>query len=249
MKRWVVISIIVSSATLAHAQEAVQPDVLFLQGNSAATAQQCSTEKLPARLLPEQERACLLSIKSLHQERAFAAARERIAALQHVRSSSSFRAALQLTLADGYYLEGNWTAAQQAYQTAAEYAQRTPLHPLALYGLARMTQYQGNLAKARELFAQMARLAPWSFEAESAREILNDDAYLSVQVGAFHDRENAVKLLKDLQRQGYQATIQEVNVKGQAHFRVRAGRFTSYAEAKSMQDELDRLGYSSRIYP
>ena len=78
---------------------------------------------------------------------------------------------------------------------------------------------------------------------------MNDEAHLAVQVGSFHDRTNAVRLLKDLQRQGYQSYLHEVVVNGETHVRVRVGRFDSYAEAKRMHDELERLGYATRIYP
>jgi len=234
---------------VAAAQDVPQAEVLFLQGQLGAVSQRCPGDRLPSRLLPEEETACLLSMRALLQQREFAAARERIAALQGVRGSSEWRAALQLAVGDSYYIEGNWMAAQQAYATATDLARSTPLRPLTLYGLARTTQYLGDLPKARELLAEVIRVAPWSFEAESAREILNDDAYLAVQVGSFHDRNNAVKLLKDLQRQGYTTTLSETLARGQTHFRVRVGRFTSYAEAKQMQDELDRLGYPTRIAP
>ena len=239
----------IGCAGIAAAQEAPQAEVLFLQGQLGAVSQRCPAESLPSRLLPEEETACVLSVRSLLQQRDFTAARERVAVLQHIRGSAEWRTALQLTVADSYYIEGNWIAASQAYQTAAEFAKSTPLRPLALYGQARALQYLGDLPKAREFLTEVIRFAPWSFEAESAREILNDDAYLAVQVGSFQDRSNAVKLLKDLQRQGYTATLSETLAPSQMHVRVRVGRFASYAEARQMQDELDRLGYPTRIAP
>lgn len=249
MQRAAMIVWLLGGATWAWAGETSSVELAFLQGNSAVVAQQCPADSLPARLLPQEEQACLLSVRALIQQRSFAAARERITALQTVSGSAEWRAALQLALADAYYVEGNWRAAQQAYQTAAEQARPTHWRMLATYGLARTTQYLSDLPTARSLFADVVRFAPWSFEAESARDILNDDAYLAVQVGAFHDRANAVRLLKELQGRGYQPYLQEAITKGAVHFRVRIGRFTSYAEAERMRDELDRLGYVTRIYP
>lgn len=249
MSHWWIALLLWLAAPAVIAEQASQAEVLFLQGQVGSVAQLCPADDLSRRLQPEEERACLLSVRSLNQQRAFAAARQRIERLQQARGSSEWRAALQLALADGYFLEGNWIAAQQAYQTATDMARRTPLYPLPMYGWARATLYVGERDRARALLTDVVRLAPWSFEAESAREILNDDVWLAIQVGAFHARGNAVKLLHELQRQDYPVYVQDVAVGGRTHFRVRVGRLGSYADARRVQAELDRLGYPTRIVP
>jgi|GEM_PF-4369635 len=248
MRWWALFTCVVVGHSLAWGEETRQVELAFLQGD-AAVAQECQPDTLPQHLLPAEEHACLLSVRALIQQRALQTARERIAALTQHRDSPEWTAALRNLVGDTYYREGNWAAAQQAYQTAADAAQGQELYPLALYNVARATQYHGDLTKTREVLLEVMRLAPWSFEAESARDILNEDAYLTVQVGAFHDRANATALLKALQQRGYEAHLQEAVTRGQLHVRVRVGRFTSYQEAAVMRDELDRLGYPARIHP
>ena len=249
MQGWIAALIGMGACAVAGAQEASSTDIAFLQGNHATVAQQCPADHLAGHMTASDEAACLLSVRALMQQHQCATARERIAALQRTRGSAEWRGALQLALADTYYIEGNWASARPAYALAVEAAQRTPIAPQAVYGLARMTQYQGDRESARGLLMRVMREAPWSFEADMAREILNDDVYLSVQVGSFHNRDNAVRMIKDLQSQGKEPYLVEATAHGEALYRVRVGRHTSYAEAERVRDELDHLGYTTRIFP
>jgi tetratricopeptide (TPR) repeat protein len=250
MRGWLLgVLVLVVGAHVAQADEVSQAEIAFLQGNSATVLEQCVVEQLPSRVSAAQEHVCLLSVRAQVQQRAFEEARRRITVLRQKRGSRDWQAALQLARGDSYYVEGRWLEAQEAYEQAVDQAKTGELYPLALYNEARASQYAGDLPRARALFTEALKHAPWSFEAASTRKILEDDAYLSVQVGAFQQRDNAVKLLTGLQRDGFAAYLTDVNDKDGTIFRVRVGRFTSYAAAKAMQEELGHLGHATRIAP
>ncbi|MEA3465367.1 MAG: septal ring lytic transglycosylase RlpA family protein [Thermodesulfobacteriota bacterium] len=67
----------------------------------------------------------------------------------------------------------------------------------------------------------------------------------AVQVGAFIQQENALRLQVTLQRLYGHADMREVQVRGQRFFRVRAGHYVSLAEAMIGQEALAQSGYGS----
>jgi hypothetical protein len=221
----------------------------YLQGNHTAITNVCKPSSLGRRVTPAQEHVCLLSLRALIKERKFSVARERIVALRGVRGSGDWHTALGLIEGDSYYIEQQWSHAEAAYQAAAEQGHKSELLPLILYNQARAAQYTGHLSRARTLLSEVVQRSPWGFESDAARVMLAEDVYLSVQVGAFEARENAIQLVRELQREGYSAYMRDATDGGRSIFRVRVGRLSSYAAAKDLQQELGLRGYSTRITP
>ena len=71
----------------------------------------------------------------------------------------------------------------------------------------------------------------------------------SVQIGSFASRENADKLVKDLQRQGFRAFITEGRSNGRKLYRVRVGPEPDRAAAQALAARLRKAGQTGAIVP
>ena len=69
----------------------------------------------------------------------------------------------------------------------------------------------------------------------------------AVQVGAFSDKENAERLLRQLQNVFEEAYMTTLETSGGSYYRVRIGRFGSREQAYRVAQELVYLGYSVLI--
>jgi tetratricopeptide (TPR) repeat protein len=109
--------------------------------------------------------------------------------------------------------------------------------------LANWTQAKGHLMTIRSDF-------PNSFEADTARQLLEEKHYFSVQIGAFLERERAQSLVNELQNKDEYAYIIETRDRhDRRFFRVRVGQLTRIKEAQRLKNKLSRHGYPTQIVP
>lgn len=66
---------------------------------------------------------------------------------------------------------------------------------------------------------------------------------LTIQVGAFKDYENALRLKQALSLKYSNVYISKANVKGDIYYRVRIGRFIKYEDAFSLAKSMGQEGY------
>lgn len=66
---------------------------------------------------------------------------------------------------------------------------------------------------------------------------------LTIQVGAFKEIENALRLKQALSLKYHNVYINKANIKGDTFYRVRVGRFTSYDEAFNLAKSMGQEGY------
>ena len=69
---------------------------------------------------------------------------------------------------------------------------------------------------------------------------LNDSIHFTVQIASLADGNQAEKMIKQLNKQGYPAYFYEVSINGKAFYRVRCGKFADREEAKKYAEKLDR---------
>jgi cell division septation protein DedD len=91
---------------------------------------------------------------------------------------------------------------------------------------------------------------PDSLEAYTAKQLLEEKQFFTVQVGAFLDRDRALSLVDDLRLKGqYGYIVETQDKKGNTFYRVRIGEVASLDAAKKLKEKLSTLGYPALIYP
>ncbi|MCX7944963.1 MAG: SPOR domain-containing protein [Deltaproteobacteria bacterium] len=76
------------------------------------------------------------------------------------------------------------------------------------------------------------------------------EAKFTLQVGAFPDRSQALKIAAELEKRGYESWIQRARSKDKDIFRVRVGKFATKQEAEKFKQQFDKKErYNSFITP
>lgn len=116
--------------------------------------------------------------------------------------------------------------------------------------IARANLKLRNWEPARRYLKKIMADFPDSLEAYTAKQLLDEKQFFTVQVGAFLDQERAQKLMEDLKSSGhYGYMVQTEDKKGNKFYRVRVGELASLDAAKKLKEKLSSLGYPTLIYP
>lgn len=102
---------------------------------------------------------------------------------------------------------------------------------------AEAAQKRKEAEKTREK-AEKGKIVAKAKEVKKSSEVI--DAKFTLQVGAFPERAQALKVSADLERKGYDSWIQRVKSKDKDIFRVRIGRFPTRQEAEKFKQQFDK---------
>lgn len=149
-----------------------------------------------------------------------------------------------------YYLEGHYREAlKHAHQLLA---QRPTSNYLSLIYLkiARVNLKLCNWDPARRFLKKVMNDFPDSLEAYTAKQLLEEKQFFTVQVGAFLSRERALSLVGELRLKGqYGYIVETEDKKGSKFYRVRVGEVASLDAANKLKEKIATLGYPALIYP
>ncbi len=152
--------------------------------------------------------------------------------------------------ANSYYLQENWDKTVSVLGEALRRFPRTELKGIVYFKLGRCKQKKGEWGVAKYYFTKLVQKFPLSLEAKEAKRILEKgEFYFTVQIGAFTNRDNAQGVKYQLIQQGYPAYISVLEKEWQKFYRLRVGRFDLHAEAEAIKKNLEKEGYSPKIYP
>jgi len=103
---------------------------------------------------------------------------------------------------------------------------------------------------AEEYLKKLIHDFPKTFEAHTARQLLAEKRYFSIQVGSFLDQTRAIALVDELKSKGeYSYLVETQDHDGRAFYRVRVGQLKTIDEAHDMRKRLSEQGYPAHIYP
>ncbi|MEA3328740.1 MAG: tetratricopeptide repeat protein [Candidatus Omnitrophota bacterium] len=194
--------------------------------------------------------ALLLSGVSYLKEKEWSKARENLNRLLSDCPRSSLTGQARLSLADSFYLSGDLNQAVSRYKQFLIDNPHGPLLAEVYFKLGRCYREKGRWDEARYYFEKVYADYPLSFEAGEASVILTKDKlYFTVQVGSFVNKTNALNACARLKNKGYQAFLRQVREKGRLLYRVRVGNFDTRGEADYIAVQLNKDGYSTKIYP
>lgn len=105
--------------------------------------------------------------------------------------------------------------------------------------------------KAKEKKSEKGKVALNSnLEQEGKKSSEVVDAKFTLQVGAFPDRSQALKIAAELEKKGYDSWIQRAKSKDKDIFRVRIGKFANKQDAEKFKQQFDKKEkYNSFITP
>ena len=177
-------------------------------------------------------------------------AREIFRELVRTGSDGSLKDKAYLGLLDTFLHDGRY---EQADRSLREVLSARPNSDyLSLFYLKGA---QANLKMARwhtaeDLLQKIVQRYPHSPEAHRAKQLLREEQYFAVQVGAFLSRARAENLVGELKDRGeYAYIVETTDSQGRTFYRVRAGKLGLLSEAEDLKERLSRLGYPTRIYP
>ena len=169
----------------------------------------------------------------------------------------------QLGRGDCFFADQDYHRAVAEYELVLDAYRYSEAFPFALSGLARSFARLGDPERAllyrnllREKYPRSVESAGELLQAErpvegavegSRAERLAGVRY-TVQLGVFREKQNALKLREQFEKQGYSVKIRSKTIGGKEYRAVHLGSFASHQEALKVKDKLESLtGESYRI--
>ena len=151
---------------------------------------------------------------------------------------------------DSLYLDGNYENALIIAEELLAKSPKSEFISLIYLKLARANIKLVNWQKAKDYLNKIIKEFPNSFEAHTAKQLLEEKQYFSVQVGAFLEQSRAERLVEELKEKGeYSYIVETIDREGRKFFRVRVGKLALLDEARKLKSKLAQLGYPTNIYP
>ncbi|HPB67873.1 MAG TPA: SPOR domain-containing protein [Candidatus Omnitrophota bacterium] len=151
---------------------------------------------------------------------------------------------------DAYFFQEKYEVALHKAEALLRDKPWGDLEALIYLKIARANLRLGRWEDSRRALDKIITTAPGSMEAMTARQLLEEKQFFSVQCGSFLQRGHAETLVAELRGRGeYAYIVETVDKDGTGFYRVRVGRFTTLPEAKNLKTKLADWGYPTLIYP
>jgi len=167
--------------------------------------------------------------------------------LEHYPRSEFYVRSL-VKVADTYFLEGDYAKAADLYKQLENKAAAADFASLICLRLAQIAGKQGDWAGKKKYLKLVKSKYSRCIEAKFADVIEGYGDSFSIQVGAFSNRNNALGLKKELEKD-YEVDVVTDNASGYRLYKVRVGSFKQRRQAEKVYFALLEQGYPARIYP
>ncbi|MCM8766140.1 MAG: tetratricopeptide repeat protein [Candidatus Omnitrophica bacterium] len=163
---------------------------------------------------------------------------------------SEWKESAELARGDCFLLDRDFVKAKEVYEDFIKRKRKSSLLSLAHFKLAEVKRKQGLWEEAKNTYEKISDLFPHSLEAKLSQEIISgNEFFFTLQVGSFINKENAYRLMQELESQGFSAYISEKVKLGQLYYRVRVGKFLTREESEKIKTNLIELGHTPHLYP
>lgn len=168
--------------------------------------------------------------------------------------NSTFKEETKLGLGDTYFLRGDYDKAGGYFRELINNNPATKLKAQVYYRLILIGFKKGDTQEGKEYLDRLKKEFPASTELIVNRELCvlsnySSDFFYTVQVGSFTQAKNAHNLTDKLIQTGYDAYIEETDLRDTKTYRVKVGKLKSRTEAVQLQNKLSQEGYPTRICP
>jgi tetratricopeptide (TPR) repeat protein len=155
-----------------------------------------------------------------------------------------------LALMDSYYIQEYYEEVLEISANLQTAYPQSDYEGMILYKSARAHLKLAHWQRARELFNQILKSFPGSFEAQMAEQFLQEKQFFAVQVGSFLERRRAEDQMTELKRMGeYAYIVETMDQNNNQFYRVRVGQLAGLKEAQKLKTKLSGMGYPTLIYP
>ena len=154
-----------------------------------------------------------------------------------------------LSIADSYFLEGDFQKAATEYINFLKTFQSSGLRSLAYLRLGQSQRRVGHWSAAEASLSKVVEDFAYSFEKKEAQKELLKEFYYYIQVGSFSRKTNAAKLQKTLAKKDFDSYINRIVKDNRTFYRVCTGKFKNRENATDILRKLKANGCSGRIYP
>jgi tetratricopeptide (TPR) repeat protein len=167
---------------------------------------------------------------------------------------SAFKDEAKMGLGDTYFLRGDYDKAQGCYEGLLKSSPRTKLLAALYYRLSQLGFKKGDTQSAQMYADKLKTESPLNLESKfdmgsCMLPEANSGFYYTVQVGSFGTPVNAQNLSRKLSAKGYDAYVEEVDLKDKKTYRVKVGKLKLRLEAVQLESKLATEGYPTRICP
>lgn len=176
-------------------------------------------------------------------------AREALRSLYKQFPDSMYAKKAILRIADSYYLEYNYAQARKIYKRFLEKYNEDEFLPYAYLKLIYCEEKLGHWDAKRYYMKVLKDNYSKSIEATKLDELERRGFHFVIQVGAFVDKKNALKLVRALQKDGESPDLVVEKQNGKRFYKVRIGEFEGRNNAESKLEDLLAKGYPARIFP
>ncbi len=180
----------------------------------------------------------------------YAQARDAFRHLLKYSSDKKIKDKARLGMIDSFYMQEKYSEALQEAEETLKASPKSEYLSLIYLKIARSNLKLTQWDKAKEYLRKIADQFPNSPETHIAKQLLEEEQYFAVQLGAFLDRQRAENLLGDLKKmEEYAYIIETTDKEGRKFYRVRVGQLSTLNEAQELKSRLSQLGYPTQIYP
>ncbi|MDE1921095.1 MAG: SPOR domain-containing protein [Candidatus Omnitrophica bacterium] len=180
----------------------------------------------------------------------YAQARSAFQSVMDSRPSQDGYDKAALSLTEGFYMAGLYS---DALDTATRLLRKSPHSSYLSLIYFKIAGADLKLMRWEEAHYYLNKILedfPKSPEASIAKQLLEEKQYFAVQVGSFLDKGRALALIDDLKGDGqYAYVVETTSPDGHTYYRVRVGQMSSLNDAEDLKKDLEKLGYSTLIYP
>jgi TolA-binding protein len=155
-----------------------------------------------------------------------------------------------LGLFDAYYYEEKYDEALAVGMKHLKASPRSDFLSALYLKLARVNLKLAKWQDAYEYLLKITQDLSYSFDAYTAKQLLEEKHYFAVQVGAFAERSAAEKLIDELKKKNeYAYIVETTDQQGKKFYRVRVGELSYLDQARELKKKLSLYGYPTQIYP
>lgn len=154
-----------------------------------------------------------------------------------------------LSIADSYFLEGDFKNAAIKYIDFLNKFSSSGLRSLVYLKLGQSQRRLGYWSEAKASLSKVIRDFPNSFEKTEAQKELLKEFYYYIQVASFSRKVNATRTYNTLKKKNFNVYINKIEKDKKIFYRVCVGKFQNKKDAAFILKKLKLNGYKAKVYP